>query len=100
MSSGPNHTSCWDDACGFCEKDSQESYKRSGCRACGDRNHGENGLFTLYCYIHIVIHNQGINVPCILCNHFFSSLIAVFTVLFNLLGEQRRCGSEVCFPQH
>lgn len=46
MSTGPDHTTCRDDACDLRQKDAQEPHKRSGCRACGDGNHGENGLFT------------------------------------------------------
>lgn len=44
--SGSNHTTCWHDARGLCQKDTQESHKGSGCRACWNRNHGKNGLFT------------------------------------------------------
>lgn len=47
LSSGSNHTTSWHDARSLCQKDTQESHKRSGCRACGNWNHGKNGLFTL-----------------------------------------------------
>lgn len=47
MSTASDHTTSWDDACRLCQKVTQESHKRSGCRARGDGNHGKNGLFTL-----------------------------------------------------
>lgn len=47
MSAGSDHTTRWDDACRLCQKVTQKSHKRSGCRARGDGNHGKNGWFTL-----------------------------------------------------
>lgn len=47
MFTGSDHTTSWDDACRLCQKVTQKSHKRSGCRARGDGNHGKNGLFTL-----------------------------------------------------
>lgn len=47
LSTDSNDTTSWYDACGLCQEGCQESHKRSGCRACGHRNHGKNGLFTV-----------------------------------------------------
>ena len=45
LSPDSDHTTSWDDARGLCQKDTQESHKRNSRRACGDGNHGKNGLF-------------------------------------------------------
>lgn len=47
LSSGSHHSASRHDAGGLCQKVSKESHKRSGCRACGNWNHGENGWFPL-----------------------------------------------------
>lgn len=45
--SGPNYTTCWHDARGLCQEIPKTLHERSGCRARWNRNHGENGLFTI-----------------------------------------------------
>lgn len=47
VSPDSDHTTSWDDARGLCQKDTQESHKRNIRRACGDGDHGKNGLYAL-----------------------------------------------------
>lgn len=99
MSLDEDHTTSWDDACGLCEQESEELYKRRGCRACGDGNHGENGLFSLLSdltYI-LLLFTHSVTFPPSIINeyhcschliHIIDYIINSFINLFTLQGNK------------